>query len=239
MTSFSFIQENYCKVLERIDQAARRSGRDPAEVKLVVVTKTHTLETVQAVVNAGAACLGENYAEEAISKIEGLHASRQIEWHMIGHVQSKKAEAVCNYFDYIQSVDSTKLAGRLDRFAREKERRIPILLECNLGGEATKFGWPVWDDSQWELMLSDIWQILECNYLDVRGLMGMAPYFSEPEQARQYFRKLRHFQQYLIRVIPKLDWRELSMGMSGDFEVAIEEGATWVRIGTSILGPRN
>jgi len=234
--SYAVIQQNYHQVMERIEAAARRSGREAESVRLVVVTKTQPLEAVEAVVAAGATCLGENYAEEAIPKIEAVSA--QVSWHMIGHVQSRKASLVCRYFDYLHSLDSLKLAARLDRFAGEMGIRLPALIECNLAGEATKFGFPIWQETAWEACLDEIRQMTAFQHLAVCGLMGMAPYFSEAEPARPYFRRLRQFQAFLSRRLPEADWRELSMGMSGDFEVAIEEGATWVRIGTSIFGPR-
>jgi len=234
----SLIDQNYRHVLERISQASNRAGRDPAGVKLVVVTKTHPLEVVQAVVEAGATYLGENYAEEAIPKILSLSSDRKIEWHMIGHVQSRKAMLICDYFDYMHSLDSVKLAARLQRFADDKNRVLPVLLECNLAGEANKYGWPIWLEDGWNHQVSEIRQVLDYPHLDVRGLMGMAPFFSEPGPARPYYDRLRRFGDFLKQKIPQADWSELSMGMSGDFEVAIEEGATWIRVGTSILGPR-
>lgn len=234
----AFIKQNYLQVIDRIHETALRVGRDPAEVRLVVVTKTHPLEYVEAVVAAGATYLGENYVEEAIPKILGLTSSHLVKWHMVGHVQSRKAALVCQYFHYMHSLDSLKLAARLSRFAGERGFRFPVLIECNLGGEVTKYGFPIWEEESWDALLPEIRQVVELPNLEVCGLMGMAPFFPEAESARPFFRRLRRFQDYLRKHIQDVDWRELSMGMSGDFEVAIEEGSTWVRIGTRIFGPR-
>ena len=232
------IKDNYLRTLERIAEAAYGAGRKPEDVKLVVVTKTHPIEVVEAVAEAGGKYLGENYAEEAALKIESLSSQYSVQWHMIGHVQSRKANLVCDYFDYLHSLDSLKLAVRLDRLAAERSRVLPVLLELNLGGEESKFGWPLWKEEQWQSILSDIVQVLDLLHLQVKGLMGMAPFFDDAEKARPYYKRLRLFQEFLQSHLPQVTWSELSMGMSADFEVAVQEGATWVRIGQSILGPR-
>jgi pyridoxal phosphate enzyme (YggS family) len=233
------IKENFIQTLDQIGKAAITAGRDPDEIKLVVVTKTHPIEVVQAVVEAGAQYLGENYAEEAVQKIQSLSPEYEVQWHMIGHVQSRKAVLICDYFDYLHSLDSLKLAERLDRLAAERNLRLPVLLELNLGGEESKFGWPVWEEENWESLLDVIRQVAELSNLTIKGVMGMAPFFKDPDQARPFYRRLHLFRDFLRARISKVDWNELSMGMSGDFEVAIQEGATWVRIGQKILGPRN
>jgi PLP dependent protein len=234
----STLETNYQRVLERITQAAWRAGRDPAGVRLVVVTKTHPLDLVEAVVSVGAKYLGENYAEEALPKITSLASRAQVEWHMIGHVQSRKARMVCENFHYIHSVDRLKLAKGLNRCLEPLDKYMPVLLECNVSGEETKEGLPAWDENLWTDLLPSVEEILSLPYLDVRGLMTMAPYFPDPEMARPYFKKLRRLSEFLAGHFPQSKWEELSMGMSGDFEVAIQEGATWIRIGTAILGER-
>jgi len=221
-----------------IERAAHRSGRDPHAVRLVVVTKTHTVEVARAVVQAGARCLGENYADEALPKIMALGQEVPVSWHMIGHVQSRKAGLVCENFNYFHALDSLKLAERLDRLCEERKRKLPVLLECNLAGEATKYGWPIFDESHWSDLLSVVDKILALPALEVHGLMGMAPFFDDPESSRPYFKLMHRFRDYLRKNFPDSNWDELSMGMSGDFEPAVEEGATWVRIGTRILGQR-
>jgi PLP dependent protein len=233
------IKENFLQTLDQIAKAAFTVGRNPGEIKLVVVTKTQPIEVVRAVIDAGAEYLGENYAEEAVQKIEALPPENKVQWHMIGHVQSRKAALICEYFDYLHSLDSLKLAERLDRLAAERKRRLKVLLELNLGGEESKFGWPIWDEKNWDTILDDINKVAVLPNLMVKGLMGMAPFFDDPEDARPFYRRLRLFRDFLRVQVPQLDLTELSMGMSGDFEVAVQEGATWVRIGQKILGPRN
>jgi pyridoxal phosphate enzyme (YggS family) len=232
------IQKNYLAVLERIAAAAQKAGRDPEEVRLVVVTKGHTVDIVQAVVEAGAKRLGENYVEEGIGKITALGLSAGVEWDMIGHVQSRKARQVCEYFSCIQSLDSLKLANRLDRFSQEFNRALPVLLEFNVSGEETKSGFPAYQEEAWEELLSDLAQIVQLSNLRVQGLMTMAPFLPDPEDARIYFRRLRRLQNFLAQRFPQTEWKVLSMGMSADFVAAIQEGSTLVRIGTAILGPR-
>lgn len=232
------IRENLERVTERIQIAARSVGRDGDQVRLVVVTKGHSLNIVNEAIEAGVKDLGENYVEEALPKILTVSKNSDLEWHMIGHVQSRKAKPVSENFDWVQTVDSLRLAKRLDRFAGEMERHFPVLLECNVSGEETKFGWTAWNDLEWNELAAEISPILEMENLYLRGLMTMAPFFGEPEKARPFFRRLRKLRDFLANRYPGQDWGELSMGMSGDYEVAIQEGATMVRIGTAILGRR-
>jgi pyridoxal phosphate enzyme (YggS family) len=236
------IRDRYSQALERMDQAARASGRDPGEVRLVVVTKGHPLPTIRAVIEAGVKRLGENYVDEAVEKMEALRQAElggpAVEWHMIGHVQSRKAKLVSEQFAWLHSLDSLKLASRLDRFSAEQARRLPALLECNVSGEETKFGLPAFEEREWEMLLPEVEAILALPNLQVRGLMTMAPFSEDPEQARPYFRRLRRLLEFVNRKIPSAGWDELSMGMSADYEAAVQEGATLVRIGTSFLGER-
>jgi len=232
------IQDNLQRVLERIAQAARAAGRDPDGVRLVVVTKGHPIQAVQEVIAAGARLLGENYVEEGVGKQQACGGAALVQWHMIGHVQSRKARPVCEHFDWLHSLDSLKLARRLDSVAGELGRRLPVLLECNVSGEATKFGWSAWQAETWPDLLPALAEVTALPNLSVCGLMTMAPFLEDPEQARPYFRRLRRLQEFLACRLTQVDWVELSMGMSGDFEAAIQEGATLVRIGTAIMGPR-
>lgn len=233
------ILKNYQVVLERIASAALSAGRKPDQVRLMVVTKGHRNEVVLAVVAAGARLLGENYVEEALVKIQILSGVPDIEWHMIGHVQGRKAQLVSQHFSCVHSVDSLKLARRLNLFTAERNQRLPVLLECNVSGEESKFGLVAWDESHWDDLVNEIAPILDLPALDVRGLMTMPPYFPDPEEARPYFQKLKRLQIYLQERFTRHTWEELSMGMSGDFEIAIQEGATIVRVGTAILGERS
>ncbi len=224
--------------MDRIAQAARTAGRDPVGVRLVVVTKGHPIEAVQEAIAAGAELLGENYVDEGVGKRQACGDAARVQWHMIGHVQSRKARPVCEHFDWLHSLDSLKLARRLDSFAGELGRKLPVLLECNVSGEATKFGWTAWRPEAWPDLLPALAEVTALPNLRVCGLMTMAPFLEAPEQARPYFKRLRRFQEFLAGQLTQVDWSELSMGMSGDFEAAIQEGATLVRIGTAIMGPR-
>jgi pyridoxal phosphate enzyme (YggS family) len=233
------IQTNYRNVLEQIEQAAAQAGRSPADVRLVVVTKGHPVAAVEEALAAGARIFGENYVEEGVAKLTTVAAHTPgVEWHMIGHVQSRKAQPVAEHFDWVHSVDSLKLAQRLDRFAGQSGRRLPVLLECNVSGEESKFGWSAAGEAQWDALLPSLEQIARLPNLDLRGLMTMAPFFDEAEPARPYFRRLRTLRDFLTDRLAGIRLSELSMGMSGDFTVAIQEGATLVRIGTAIMGHR-
>ena len=234
----SSIRENYQSALDQIASAARKSGRDPGDIRLVVVTKSQPLEIVQAAVEAGARVLGENYPEEAVTKIENLAAQSGVEWHMIGHVQSRKARLVTDHFALLHSLDSLKLAQRLDRFAAERNHVLPVLLEFNVGGEASKSGWDASQAARWNAFLPEISTILDLPHLQVRGLMTMPPLESEVEDSRRFFTSLRTLRDHLASQFPQADWRELSMGTSADYPVAVEEGATLVRVGTAIVGAR-
>jgi len=232
------ILANYHSVLQQIEAAAVSVGRNPGSVKLVVVTKGHPVQVINQSLEAGIRVFGENYAEEGVAKKLACTGHTGIEWHMIGHVQSRKAGLVCQHFDWVHSLDSLKLAQRLDRFAAEFGRRLPLMLECNVSGEESKFGWSAWDETRWGALLPEISQIASLPNLELRGLMTMAPFFDDPEPARPYFQRLHRLQEFFVQHIPQARWDELSMGMSGDFTVAVQEGATMVRIGTAILGPR-
>jgi hypothetical protein len=232
------IQAKLQAIQVNIAQAAQAAGRHPDEIRLMVVTKGHSLEVVRAALAAGTRLLGENYVEEALVKIQALSTAPDIEWHMIGHVQSRKADQVTRYFSCVHSVDSLKLAKRLDRFSQVQGRRLPVLLECNVSHEESKYGWEAWDEGNWDILVNEIMPILDLPGLEVRGLMTMPPYFPDGESTRPFFQKLKRLQVYLKEIFPSISWSELSMGMSGDFEIAVQEGATIVRVGTAILGER-
>jgi pyridoxal phosphate enzyme (YggS family) len=204
----------------------------------VVVTKTQPLEIVQAAIEAGVRILGENYPEEGVMKIQSLPAQTGVEWHMIGHVQSRKARLVADHFALLHSLDSLKLAQRLDRFAAEADRILPVLLELNVGGEESKSGWEASTDAQWEAVLPEIAGLLALPHLRIQGLMTMPPLGTDPEESRRFFQRLRVLRDQLVSQFPQAEWRELSMGTSSDFQVAVEEGATLVRVGTAIVGAR-
>jgi PLP dependent protein len=232
------IRDNYLAVLERIGKAARKAGRKPEDIRLVVVTKTHPIELIQTIIDAGAQDLGENYVEEAIPKILGLLSNENIRWHMIGHVQSRKAEDVCRNFQFLHSLDSFKLAQRLDRVANELDLVFPVWLEFNLSGESTKSGWDMQLEDLWPNFLPVMEKLLGLSHLKILGAMTMPPYSEDPEFARPFYRQLRKFQEFIIKSLRLEEMRELSIGMSSDFEVAIEEGSTCIRVGQAIMGPR-
>jgi pyridoxal phosphate enzyme (YggS family) len=231
------IRERYQHTLAQMTEAAAGCNRNPAEVRLVVVSKSQPLEVIQAAVSAGVSTFGENYPDEAVEKITVLK-NTSIKWHMIGHVQSRKAGLVATNFAMLHSLDSVKLARRLEHACTESNRELPALLEFNVSGETSKFGFPAWEEGDWSNLVQDLEQILAFPHLLVSGLMTMPPFFEDPERSRPYFQRLRRLQEYLAKRFPESTWRELSMGTSLDFMTAIQEGATIVRIGQAILGPR-
>lgn len=231
------IRERYIRTLERIAAAERRAGRTPDSARLVVVTKSQPVETVRAALEAGVSILGENYPEEAVEKITTIGPSN-VEWHMIGHVQSRKADLIPGKFALMHSLDSLKLASRLDRFAAQAGRLLPVLLEFNVGEEQGKFGWVTSDEERWSALFPELDMVLKLKNIKVRGLMTMPPLFENAERTRPYFQKLRSLRDLLAQEFPAADWTELSMGTSADFEAAVEEGATLVRVGTAIVGTR-
>ena len=242
------IEANLRDVQRRIAEAAGRGGRDPAEITLVAVTKTFTVNYIQAAYELGVRHFGENRVGEAAEKIPIVnqwveeHAFLPITWHMVGHLQSRKAKDAIQLFDLIHSVDTLKLAERLDRLCGHAGRIMPILLEANVSGEEGKYGFALerWaeDEKQRERFFATVEEILALPQVEVQGLMTMAPIVADPEEARPCFRRLRRLRDALAERFPGEHWRHLSMGMTDDFEVAIEEGATMVRIGRAIFGER-
>lgn len=232
------IRQRYLHTLENIASAAKKAGRDPESVKLVVVTKAQPVETVRAALEAGVKILGENYAEEGVTKLQSLREFSGVEWHMIGHVQSRKAKLVAENFNFLHSLDSPKLANRLDRFCGEAGRKLPVLLEFNVGGEESKGGWEASDETRWEDLPGEVSTVLDLPNLQARGLMAMPPLGETPDASRPFFQKLKRLQAFLAGRFPQADFSELSMGTSFDYEAAVEEGATFVRVGTAIVGER-
>src|SRR5215204_1375390 len=199
----SAIRERYLHTLEQIENAARKSNRNPQDIRLVVVTKSQPVEVAQAAIEAGVKILGENYPEEGVMKIQSLAAQSGVEWHMIGHVQSRKARLVADHFALLHSLDSLKLAQRLDRFAAEQNHVLPVLLEFNVGGEESKSGWEVSDISNMDKVLPDIQTILDLPNLRVRGLMTMPPLGAEAEHSRRFFQSLRLLRDRLALLYPQ------------------------------------
>jgi len=226
------LQENIARVRERIAAACGRGGRRPEEVRLVAVSKTIPADRIRQAYAAGLRDFGENRVQEAKEKRPAL-ADLDITWHLIGHLQTNKVKPAQELFQWVDSIDSFRLAEKLDHAARGRGQRLPVLLEVNLGAEPTKFGAAEED----VVRLAE--QVGQLPTLELRGLMVVPPYLENPEQVRPFFRRLRELARTIeSRNLPHVSMRELSMGMSHDFEVAIEEGATIVRVGTAIFGRR-
>ncbi|MGB8583460.1 MAG: YggS family pyridoxal phosphate-dependent enzyme [Candidatus Sulfotelmatobacter sp.] len=229
------ISENIAEVRERLDKAARFAGRPAEEIALMAVTKTHPPEKIHEAYDAGLRLFGENRIQEFSAKAAALADLHNADWHMIGHLQTNKAARTVELFHTVDSVDSLKLAEKLDASARKLGKKLNVLIEINVGGEAAKSG--VASDSP------DLEDLLVAaprfEALTFRGLMTVPPFTNDPEDARPYFRKLRELRDKIAaRGLPAIDIAQLSMGMSHDFEVAIEEGSTCVRVGTAIFGQR-
>ena len=235
--SLTEIERNLSQLRERIRRAAERAGRNPSRVQLVAVTKGFPPETIRLAAQVGLTQVGENRVEEALPKREALGDLPELAWHMIGHLQSRKAALVPGAFRMVHSVDRPKIARLLDRQAGSAGLRLPVLLQCNVSGEASKSGWPLADRSTWETVLPEFDQIARLPHLQLMGLMTMAPLTPDPEAARPAFRTLRRLAEFLREGTP-WGWEVLSMGMSDDFEIAVEEGATLLRIGRELFGPR-
>lgn len=223
------LSANLDSIQQRIVAACGRAGRDPAGVSLLAVTKGHPPETVRAAAAAGLMLFGENKVQEAKAKIP-LCPGR-LRWHMIGHLQSNKCRDAVELFEMIQSVDSLRLAQEINKRAGQAAKTMPILLEVNIAGESSKFGYHP------ETLLAELAPINALNRVEVHGLMTIAPWTLEPEKARAVFRRLRELQEQCETILGA-PLPHLSMGMSGDFEVAVEEGSTIVRMGSALFGPR-
>jgi len=225
------VEDNIRCVRDVMAEAARRSGRPPAAIRLMAVTKTVDDDRILAAMQAGVEFIGENYVQEAKRKIEKL--GKASEWHLIGRLQTNKAKYAVHLFDMIHSVDRLELAAELDRRARTAGRIVPILVEVNVSGEESKSGVPLTE------AIDLVRAIAPLQNLSIRGLMTMPPWFDDPQEARPCFKALRELRDRIAgEAIPRVEMRELSMGMTDDYAVAIEEGATIVRIGRGIFGER-
>ena len=225
----SELQENLTRIRSRIDQACERSGRQPDSVRLMAVSKNQSPERVAEAASAGLTLFGENRIQEA--KVKIAQSPSQLEWHFIGHLQSNKSRDAVSLFHVVQGVDSLALAEELQKQAIKQARSLPILLEVNVAGESSKFGWNP------DRLLAELLQLNALTRLEVHGLMTIAPYAVDPEQVRPIFRRLRELRDRCTDLLGA-SLPVLSMGMSGDLEVAIEEGATLVRVGTALFGER-
>lgn len=237
MTTLEPINENYQRCISLIHESAFRAHRSPDDIKLIVVTKGQNAEKIKEVVSAGAHLLGENYPEETLKKIP-LLGELEVQWQMIGHIQSRKIKILTEYFSSIQSIESLVTAEKVNRKFLEKGRIIPVLYEVNVSGEKSKQGFLAADKNDWPLLAEQFSTLITLSNLKCTGLMTMPPISANPEDSRIYFRKLKDFSNYLAGQLGKDNFSELSMGTSIDFGVAVEEGATFVRVGESIMGPR-
>jgi hypothetical protein len=229
------LAENIAAVRQRVATAANRAGRNPEEVSLMAVSKTHSPECIREAYAAGLRLFGENRVQEFAGKAVALADLADADWHMIGHLQTNKATKACELFRAVDSVDSLKLAEKLDAAARGEGKKLSILIEVNVGREAAKSGVAPDSPELESLMLA----APRLEALEFRGLMTVPPFTDDPEQARSYFRQLRELRNAIAgRGLTAIRFDVLSMGMSHDFEVAIEEGSTCVRIGTAIFGER-
>lgn len=224
------VAENLERVREEITQAARQAGREPSDVRLVAMSKSQELELVRQALDAGQTLFGENYVQEAQGKSQALGSDPQ--WHLTGHLQSNKARLAAEVFSAVQSVHSVKLAKALNRRALELDKRLTVLLQVNVGGEAQKSGCASCDAAALAQAVA------EMHGLALKGLMTLPPWTDKAEEARSYFAELRQLAESLAPNLPPGSMDELSMGMSDDFMVAIAEGATLVRVGTAIFGER-
>jgi PLP dependent protein len=229
------IVENVARVRERIAAAVRRAGRNPEEITLMGVSKTFPVERIREAHAAGLRVFGENRVQEFADKAGSLHDLTDADWHLIGHLQSNKAAKAAELFGAVDSIDSVRLAEKLNGAAEKAGKTLPILIEINVGGEDAKSGVaPASQELEQVLLAAPRWR-----NLSIRGLMTVPPYSENPEDARPFFRQLREIRDRIAsRHLPAVSMEVLSMGMSHDFEVAIEEGSTCVRVGTAIFGER-
>jgi pyridoxal phosphate enzyme (YggS family) len=226
------VKEKITQIIDKIRRTALSCGRDPETIRLVAVTKTVPPEVIRQAMDAGLRIFGESYIQEASTKIEAMN-DKNVSWHFIGHLQSNKAKIAVRYFDLIHSVDSLSLAEALNRQAKSIHKIQNILVQVNISGESTKSG----TAAKEAIALVNAIRWME--NLSMKGLMTIPPFFDQPEKARPYFKALADLKNQIKNESPPgNEINELSMGMSGDFEVAIEEGATLVRIGTAIFGER-
>ena len=229
------IAENISHVHDRIAVAARRAGRNPQEIALLAVSKTFPAGHIRQAYEAGMRIFGENRVQEFATKAEAVRELREAQWHMIGHLQTNKAAKAVELFSAVDSVDSLKLAEKLNLAAEKIGKKLAVLIEVNLGGEKAKSGIAP-EKPELEQILQSAPQL---EHMAIDGLMTIPPFTEDPQQARPYFRKLRELRDKLaLRKLPGVSMDTLSMGMSHDFEVAIEEGSTYVRVGTAIFGER-
>jgi len=232
------ITVNLERVRARVEGAARRVGRAGDSIELVAVTKSWPAELVRHAYQAGLRRVGENRVAEADAKRAQLADLMDLAWDMVGHIQSRKAETAAAVFDRVHSVDRWKIARLLAEKLPDDAPRLPIFLECNVSGEASKYGYDMNDPDNWQVFLPEFERVAGLARLEICGLMTMAPWNADQAIVRATFSQLRHLRDWLAGRMPAVDWRHLSMGMTDDFELAIEEGATVIRVGRALFGER-
>lgn len=224
------IRDSLKEIYERVEKAALVCGRTPGEIRVIAVSKRFSVERIVSANDAGQLFFGENMVQEAREKADAL-SGRNIEWHLIGHLQSNKARVAARIFDCIETVDRPRIALKLNTLAEEFEKELSVLMQVNVGGEEQKAGVDPGEASELASVIDG------CTFLRLKGLMTIPPFSDDPEDTRPYFRKLRELRDSL-NINRQVPLQDLSMGMSHDFEVAIQEGATIIRVGTAIFGQR-
>lgn len=234
----TIISDNFCKVQERIAAVCARAGRNPESVTLVVVTKMQPVEKVLQVLEAGATNLGENFPEETDSKIREMGEIARVNWHMIGHIQSRKIKFIVKHFSFVHSIDRVEIAEKLSSACVAASTRIPVLIEVNIAREESKFGFVPGNPGKGIELVDQICRLATLPGIEMRGIMCMPPLAKKPEDSRGYFHSCRELLLSLRSQSGLNHFDQLSMGTSSDFEVAIEEGSNYLRIGEAIMGPR-
>lgn len=232
------IKGNLEEILGIIARAARLSGRAANEISVLAISKRQPVEVIEAAYGVGQMAFGESYVQEAMEKMPYFQQFEAIRWEMVGHIQSRKARQVAENFQAVHSLDSLKLAKLLNQHRPISTPPLEVFLEVNIGDESSKTGFSANNDKDWNALIELVEQILKLDRLKLVGLMAMPPLFTDPEQSRPYFQKLRKLQDYLNNQVKEAKLTQLSAGTSADFEIAIEEGATIMRIGERLLGPR-
>jgi len=239
MTIGREIEKRYETVYKQLEEAALRANRDPKEITVLAVSKLQSVEKIRSAYDAGIRFFGESYVEEALPKMEALTDLENVIWEMVGHVQSRKAKLVANSFSRLHSLSSIKLARLLNRHRDTALSPMEVLIQVNVSGEESKQGVDATEREKWDNVLKFAQELKDYPNLKLTGLMSMPPLFDDPEQNRPYFQQVRELLNYLNEKDSSLNLYELSMGTSYDFVIAIEEGATIVRLGSSLLGERH
>ncbi len=236
-----FVQEinaNYKRLMDDVYNSSSKAGRDFSSIKTILVTKYQPVEKINAAIHAGGTHYAENYPEMLIPKLDGIIEMPGLKWHMIGHIQSRKSGLVVEHFDYVHSVDSLRIAQRLNSKAMETGKKLPVLIEINSGQEASKYGFNVAEKDGFSKFLDILVEVSNYEGLVLNGFMTMPPITEHAEDSRNYFSALNNLMARVNEKLPHLGLSELSMGTSQDYQVAIEEGATYIRIGTKVFGER-